>query len=207
MKRARRFRRAQRALVLLLGVLGVSPLALAEPPAPAPPVQLKAFTVAGRDMPRLDATIEIAAPVEEVWRLVSDCDRYGEFMQVERSRVVSRKGNSMRCELEVDLPFPFSSLESTSDAVIAVNEAAGTYSRSWKLVKGDFEYNEGSWQLTRLGPNRTRVRYSILAEPDVMLPLGVLQSKQEARTRETLLALRERAQAIAARKARASPVR
>jgi hypothetical protein len=40
-----------------------------------------------------------------------------------------------------------------------------------------------------------------------MLPLGVLQSKQETRTRETLLALRERAQAIAARKARAHPAR
>ena len=193
-------KRARPALCCFFGaLLGASPLAVAEPPSP---VQLKAYTVAGRDMPRLDATIEIAAPVEEVWRLVSDCDRYGEFMQVERSRVVSRKGNSMRCELEVDLPFPFSSLESTSDAVVAVNEAAGTYSRTWKLVKGDFEYNEGSWQLTRLGPNRTRVRYIILAEPDVMIPLGVLKSKQEARTRETLLALRDRAQALAARRAR-----
>jgi ribosome-associated toxin RatA of RatAB toxin-antitoxin module len=164
-------------------------------------VQLKAFQVKGRDMPRLDATIEITAPVEDLWKLVSDCTRYGEFMDVEKSRVIFQKGKVTRCEVSVDLPFPFGTLDGVSDAVLSVNEATGIYTRSWKLVSGDFDYNEGFWQLTRLAPERTKVRYVVLAEPDVMIPIGVLRSKQETRTRETLLKLRQRAvEIVSARK-------
>jgi ribosome-associated toxin RatA of RatAB toxin-antitoxin module len=177
---------------LLAAGLLCSHAAASPPPKKPPPgrITLGTTAVKGYDMPRIDASIVIEASVENVWRLVSNCDRYGEFMEVEESKTLWKKGNVSRCRLVVDVPFPFGTLEGISDGTLEVDN--GVHRRRWKLVKGDFSYNEGRWELRADDAGHTRVSYSILADPNLPLSRGMLLDKQKAKTRAMLTRLRNR---------------
>jgi ribosome-associated toxin RatA of RatAB toxin-antitoxin module len=175
------------ALALSAGSVGLE-RAHAEPP---PPVQLKAFAVPGHAMARIEATLTIPAPPERVWSLVSNCNRFPEFMDdVKQSRELERHGPRARCSLLVDVPFPFGTLRSISDTL--EERRPGLLRQSWKLVSGDFYYDEGFWELTPDARGGTIVRYVTLTEPKLPLPRGLLQSGQEDFVRDLLLRLRKR---------------
>lgn len=159
-----------------------------------PPVTLKETVVSGHSLPRLDATTTIDAPVERLWPLISECNRFREYMELESARELSRRGTWSRCELVVDVPFPFGKLRSISDQLD--ERAAGRYRASWKLVSGDYHYDEGFWELTPLGPARTRVRYVTLTEPKLPVPRGMLLEGQRDFVKDLLARLRKRVLAV-----------
>ena len=155
-----------------------------------PPVTLKESVVSGHSLPRLDATMTIEAPVERLWPLVSECKRFREYMDLESARELSRRGTWSRCELVVDVPFPFGKLRSISDQLD--ERAAGRYRASWKLISGDYHYDEGFWELTPIGETRTRVRYVTLTEPKLPVPRGMLLEGQRDFVKDLLARLRKR---------------
>jgi ribosome-associated toxin RatA of RatAB toxin-antitoxin module len=156
----------------------------------APRVPLTATNVPGRAMPRLEATLTIEAPVDKVAALVADCDRFGEFMDVEKSKVIERRGNIKRCKLVVDVPFPFGSLESVNEET--EERTPGVVRESWKLVSGDFYYDEGFWELKPTPQGYTQVRYVALVEPKLPVPRSMLLGGQKDYIRDMLLKLRKR---------------
>ena len=152
---------------------------------------MKETPVAKHALPRLEATLEIEAPPERLWPLVSDCNRFKEYMDLETARVIARRGNWSRCELVVDVPFPFGKLESVSDNF--VERRSGVYRATWKLVSGDYLYDEGSWELRATGSGRTLARVSMLTEPKLPVPNGMLLSGQRDYVKDMLVRLRQRA--------------
>jgi hypothetical protein len=158
---------------------------------PAPRVHLKETPVAKHALPRLEGTLEIEVSPEHLWPLVSDCSRFKEYMDLETARVVARRGNWSRCELVVDVPFPFGKLESISDNF--VERRPGVYRATWKLVSGDYVYDEGSWELTAMGSGHTLARVSMLTEPRLPVPNGMLLSGQRDYVKDMLVRLRQRA--------------
>jgi ribosome-associated toxin RatA of RatAB toxin-antitoxin module len=182
-------RQALRTLLAVALALSAGPeRAHAEAP---PRVQLKTFPVPGHAMARIDATLTIEVPPERVWALVSNCNRFAEFMEdVEESRQLERHGPRARCSLVVDVPFPFGTLRSITDTL--EERRPGMLRQSWKLVSGDFYYDEGFWELTPDARGHTLVRYVTLTEPKLPLPRGMLQSGQEDFVRDLLLRLRQR---------------
>jgi hypothetical protein len=172
--------------------LGLSSSAVAV--AADPPVTLRETLVAGHALPRIDATTTIDAPVERLWPLVSECNRFREYMDIELSREVNRRGTWSRCQLVVDVPFPFGKLRSISDQ--SDDSVPGRHRASWKLVSGDYHYDEGFWELTPLGPGRTRVRYVTLTEPKLPVPRGMLLDGQRDFVKDLLARLRKRALAV-----------
>jgi polyketide cyclase/dehydrase/lipid transport protein len=159
-----------------------------------PPVVVKETAVAERAMPRMEAVLEIEVPLERIWPLVSDCNRFHEYMDIESARVVTRRGNWSRCQMVVDVPFPFGKLRSLSDNFD--ERRAGLFRTSWKLVSGDYLYDEGFWELTPTASGHTRARLSILTEPKLPVPSGMLRSGQRDYVKDLLLRLRKRALAL-----------
>jgi ribosome-associated toxin RatA of RatAB toxin-antitoxin module len=165
---------------------------------PAPPVpvrsqpkrvHVKLTPVPGHDMPRIDATLLIEAPAEKVWALISDCNRAAEFMEVEQSRLLWRRGNTSRCRVVVDVPFPFGTLTSVSDS--REERGPSLLRLRFGLVSGDFYYDEGAWELTPLPGGRTRVHYQALTEPKLPVPTALLRSGQVEYIEKMLLKLHE----------------
>lgn len=134
------------------------------------------------DIPMVVATGMINAPPEKVWALIEKCDDYTRTMQrVERSKELSRKGNKVQCEVEVDLPWPMDNLTAVTEATHTVKPGE-LYKRQWHLVSGDYEFNNGSWVIRPYGddPNRALVVYTVHVKPNSAIPDSVKAQAQRS---------------------------
>jgi ribosome-associated toxin RatA of RatAB toxin-antitoxin module len=143
-------------------------------------VVVKTVEVDGSDVPKLVVTATMDAPPEKVWAIVSDCAHYKEHMpRIAASKLLSKSGNTRTCEVTVEMPFPLSNLTSVTQAVH--EESPAKYSRKWKLVRGDFKINEGSWEVSPANAARTKssVRYTLHAEPNTAVPQWIREKAQK----------------------------
>jgi ribosome-associated toxin RatA of RatAB toxin-antitoxin module len=166
---------------LLLGALVattmlVAPQAVAVDPSA---VQVRTTAVKGSDMPRITAKAVLSVPPEKVWKLISDCSKYkGRMARVVAARLVKKEGNKHTCEVTVEMPFPFSNLTATTEATH--EETAEGMSRRWKLVKGDYKRNEGSWEIKSAdGGKKSEVTYTLHVEPNITLPNSIIEAAQK----------------------------
>ena len=132
--------------------------------------------VEGAALPRARVEAVIDAKPAMVWAVVSDCARFSKTMpNVKASKLVKRDGPKVFCRTVADLPFPLPDLVAETEAR---HEVEGShYRRRWWLLRGDFERNEGLWDVRPFGKSgaRSLVRYEILAVPRVAVP-DVLQA-------------------------------
>jgi ribosome-associated toxin RatA of RatAB toxin-antitoxin module len=176
-------------------------------PARASDDGIKVWTepVAGSDTPTavVEATIDARPAV--LWPLISRCAEYKNRMpRIASSRELSRTGDenaafTTTCEVTADLPFPLSDLTSLSRADHVVQPDV-RYVRSWKMISGDYDLNEGSWTLVAIdGGARTRVTYRLRARPRVPLPDAVLRQVQSGTLPDMMRNLRVQAAKLSAR--------
>ena len=122
--------------------------------------------------PGVKAVGVIKAPMDRIWPLIDQCANYTSTMQrVLKSKEISRENNIVICEITVDLPFPLDDLTAKTRAVHTIKPEK-MYKRAWKLISGDYEYNEGSWTLVPFGNslNETLVVYETQVEPKSIVP-------------------------------------
>jgi hypothetical protein len=186
-----------------LSVVAVA-LAFAATPAVAADDGIKVWTepVAGSDLPFAVVEGVVEAAPEVVWRIVSRCADYKKNMpRILSSRELARSGDenvafTATCEVTADLPFPLADLTSINRAEHTVQPGV-RYVRTWKLVSGDYDVNEGSWTLVALaGGSRTRVTYRLRAKPRVPLPEALLRQAQAGTLPDMLRNLRTQATAL-----------
>jgi len=141
----------------------------------------------------------VAAPPARVWALVSKCADYTKNMpSIVASKELSRSGDESSqfttvCEVTADVPFPFSDFTSVSRATLTVDAKSGSYTRTWTLLSGDYEVNDGSWSLVPVdGGKKTKVTYRIHVKPKSSLPDSVIRSAQESRLPQVIQLLRDR---------------
>lgn len=166
---------------LLLGALVattmlVAPQAVAVDPSA---VQVRTTAVKGSDMPRITAKAVLSQPPEKVWKVVSDCAKYkGRMARVVSARLVKKEGNKHTCEVTVEMPFPFSNLTAVTEATH--EESAEKLTRRWKLVKGDYKRNTGSWEIKPVdGGKKSEVTYTLHVEPNISLPNAIIEAAQK----------------------------
>lgn len=155
-------------------------------------VLVSARAVAGSDLPEVTAQAVINAPPAKLWRIIDDCGNYQHTMpRIVASKELERKGNRVVCQVKVGLPFPLSDLTSVTEATIVAGPPK--WSRTWHLLRGDFDRNEGSWTLTPFDAEgqRTLAVYRIHAEPHTSLPAAVLRKGQRDSLPQMLEHLRE----------------
>lgn len=166
--------------ILLGALVALSTLVTSEAVAIDPSaVDVRTTPVKGSDMPRITAKAVLSQPPEKVWGVISDCSKYkGRMPRVAAAKLVKKEGNKHTCEVTVEVPFPFSNLTAVTEAVH--EESADGMSRRWKLVRGDYKKNEGSWEIKPLeGGKKSQVTYTLHVEPNTALPSSILEAAQK----------------------------
>ena len=143
-------------------------------------VEVKAFPVDGSSTPRIQVRAVMELPPQKIWQIVSDCAHYKDHMpRVAASKLVSHDGNKFTCEVTIAMPFPLSNLTAVTEAVHEESEKG--MARRWKLVRGDYKVNEGSWEVRPLDKSGTSslVIYNVHAEPNTAVPDWIRESAQK----------------------------
>ena len=143
--------------------------------------------------PGVKAVGVINASMERIWPLIDQCKNYTRTMKrILKSEEISRKGNEVICEITVDLPFPLGDIASKTTATHTVKPGK-LYRRSWSLLSGDYQYNEGSWTLVPFegSATRTLVVYETQVEPNTMIPDSIRAMAQKKTLPELFEHLRD----------------
>lgn len=155
----------------------------------------------GSAVPTYVAEGVVDAPPAAVWALVSKCADYVKNMpRIVASKELSREGDERStfttvCEVTFDIPFPFSDATSVTKATLTVDGQNASYTRSWAMIRGDYEVNEGSWHLVSVeGGAKTKVTYKIRAKPKLPLPDSLIARSQRETLPQVIQRLRERSQ-------------
>lgn len=164
-------------------------------------------TVPGSEVPETTVRAVIDAPPEKVWAIVSDCGSYKRTMPniAESKEVSTTPGNEQGegsvhvCRVVADMPFPFQDLVSVNRAVHTV-QPGKRWQRVWKLVEGDYELNQGTWQLEPFGVDgkKTLATYILAAKPKIPLPSAMVTTISSSKLPAMMRHLREQLHARSA---------
>jgi ribosome-associated toxin RatA of RatAB toxin-antitoxin module len=182
-------RRAHRAFfaVLLVGA-GVSSEATADDASDldAGKILVTSVAVAGSSEPQHVVRAVVESPPAAVWKVVSECDHFHERLpHIAAAHEISRAGTTVTCEVTIAMPFPTSNLTAVTEAVH--EQHAGGMSRTWHLLRGDYEYNDGSWKLESYrGGAATMVTYRVHVKPTTAVPSFIRNMAQERALPELL---------------------
>jgi len=140
-------------------------------------------------MPGATKAILIEAPIEKVFGIITDYEKYVEFLpEVKRIQISARSGNQVEVQHEVAMIATVRyTLRLTEDKPSRV---------SWSLVKGEFmRQNQGSWLLEAQGDGRTQATYSIEMTFGPLVPRAVVNALVETSLPKMLSAFKARAEA------------
>jgi len=135
--------------------------------------------IAGSGEPEHIVRAVVESPPAAVWRVVSECDHFKERLpHIAAAHELSRAGAIVICEVTIAMPFPASNLTAVTEAVHDVRPDG--MSRTWKLVRGDYEYNDGSWTVQSYrGGAASLVTYRVHVKPKSAIPGFIRNAAQE----------------------------
>ena len=137
-------------------------------------------TIPNSPMPKIVAEGIIKVAAKDLWVVISDCANFKKTMpSILESRFLGHKNGFKRCELVVDLPFPISNLRSVVD--VKLTETEQGFTRTWKLVEGDYHKNSGEWKLTKRKDGYTSLRYMVHVEPKISIPDFIQRAAQKSK--------------------------
>lgn len=134
---------------------------------------------------RASDTIIIEAPLNRVWEIASDVERYPEWaLDIKQAAVLSRDEEGRPSEVE----FRASALGRSTHYVLRYDYTQAPTRLSWSMTKGDIQRTiDGAYVLEDLGDGRTHVTYDLSIDLVVPLP-GFVKRRAE---RRILNAIRE----------------
>ncbi len=136
----------------------------------------------------------VNAPVAKVWPVLRDCGRYSEFMpRTKSSQLISRAGDTMECKVIISMPFPFSNLWSHVQSKTGTLPGGG-HIRAWRLLKGNYKRNRGSWSVLpwKGDAGRTLLVYRLDVDPDMLIPDAIIRAAQTGYLPDVFTAVRKR---------------
>jgi ribosome-associated toxin RatA of RatAB toxin-antitoxin module len=180
-QRPKRAHRALRVFVLLSLAIALAPSAHADDTSDldAGKILVTSAPVAGSTEPEHVVRAVVDSPPEAVWKVVSQCDHFKERLpHIAAAHELSRAGKVVTCEVTIAMPFPTSNLTAVTEAVHEVRPSG--MSRTWKLVRGDYEYNDGSWTIDAYrGGTASLVTYRVHVKPKSAIPGFIRNAAQE----------------------------
>ena len=130
---------------------------------------------------RAERTVEIDAPLERCFEIVSDLESTPGWQDSMISIEVlerDREGRPTLCEVESDAKIK----QVTSELRFTHHPPDRM---TWEQEKGETKSLNGSWQLEDLGDGRTRATYALVTDPGRMLGL-LLRGPVEGKVKEFL---------------------
>ena len=113
-------------------------------------------------------TITINATVEKCWSVISDYERYPDFLpEVKKIRTSNRRGS------EVDVQYEAEVVKVIKYTVHMKEE--GPTRLSWSFIDGEFmKDNKGGWLLEDAGNGTTKATYNIAVEVGLLVPKTII---------------------------------
>lgn len=140
-------------------------------------------------MSRVEETIVIDAPLAKVWSVITDYERYPEFLpEMTAVSIVSRHENIVVAKFDLEIMMRFSySLRLQEEAPASIN---------WTLDSaGMMISNSGGWQLVAEG-NKTRATYVLDVELKGLIPKSVKDRLVGMTLPQTLERFKKRAEGL-----------
>lgn len=138
-------------------------------------------------------TITIEAPVERVWDIASDVERYPEWARDVKDVVVRSRDNEGRPQ---EVEFRASALGRSTHYTLRYDYADAPSVLAWSMVRGDIQRAiDGSYHFDH-ADGSTQVRYDLSIELVVPLP-GFVKRRAEVRILNTVRELKTRAESPA----------
>lgn len=133
-------------------------------------------------------SIVIDAPVEKVWKAISDYDSYAQFLpEVKKIHTSGRKGNEVQVHYEVEVI-------KTIKYTLKMKEEPPK-KVTWSFVEGEFmKDNQGSWELEPAGEGKTKATYSIDMRLGALVPGSIVKALVETNLPKMLEAFKKRAE-------------
>ncbi|NOJ91577.1 SRPBCC family protein [Corallococcus sp. CA049B] len=134
-------------------------------------------------------TITINAPVEKVFDIVTNYDRYAEFLpEVKKVSTSQRQGNTVQVHYEVDV------VKRIRYTIRVTEERPKRM--SWTFVEGEvMKDNKGSWTLEPEGEGKTRATYNVEMALGALIPKAIINTLTETQLPKMLEAFKRRAEA------------
>ncbi len=134
-------------------------------------------------------SIIINAPPEKVFDVITQYERYAEFLpEVKEVRVSERKGSEVKVHYKVDVV-------KTIRYTILVREERPKR-MSWTFVEGEvMKDNKGSWVLEPEGEGKTRATYTVEMALGALVPKAIINGLVEGSLPKMLEAFKRRAEA------------
>jgi ribosome-associated toxin RatA of RatAB toxin-antitoxin module len=131
----------------------------------------------------------IAAPVEKVFSVVTDYERYKEFMPLTTvSEIRRREGDTVWFYTELKFPLK------TINYEIKIKLDKVRWRTDWTLVDGNLKSNEGSWQLeAHDGGTETYATYTVFIAPGFAIPGFIMSKLMQGSLPDLLKVVRTRA--------------
>lgn len=136
-------------------------------------------------------TVTIKAPIEKVWSVVTDYEKYPEFLAEQTTvKVKSRTGNVVEAVFGLKLMMEIK-------YTLRLTETAPT-KMSWTMLEGQMmKSNEGGWTLEAISPTETRATYSIEVALKGLVPKSVSTGLIDSTLPKTMEAFKARAEKLA----------
>ncbi|HYI02457.1 type II toxin-antitoxin system RatA family toxin [Hyalangium sp.] len=133
-------------------------------------------------------SIVFNAPMEKVFDVITQYEKYGEFLsEVKEVRTSGRQGNEVNVHYKVDVV-------KTIKYTIRVKEERPTR-MSWTFVEGEFmKDNKGSWVLEPAGEGKTKGTYTVEMALGALVPKSVVNALVETSLPKMLEAFKRRAE-------------
>jgi ribosome-associated toxin RatA of RatAB toxin-antitoxin module len=134
-------------------------------------------------------TIVINAPVEKVFDVVTNYERYPDFLpEVKEVRASNRKGS------EVDLQYKVDLVVKTIRYTIHVKEERPSR-MSWTFIDGEvMKDNKGGWVLESAGEGKTKATYNVEVTVGPLVPKSILNTLVDSSLPKMLEAFKKRAE-------------
>lgn len=139
-------------------------------------------------MPGASKTIVINAPPEKVFDVITQYERYPEFLpEVKETRTVNRKGNTVDVHYKVDV------MKTVRYSIRVVEERPTRM--SWTFIEGEMmKDNKGSWVLEPEGEGKTRATYTVEMALGALVPKAIVNALVETSLPKMLDAFKRRAE-------------
>lgn len=133
-------------------------------------------------------TIIINAPVEKVFDVITQYERYPEFLpEVKEIRTANRQGNTVDVHYKVDVV-------KTIRYSIRVTEERPRR-MAWSFIEGEMmKDNKGSWVLEPEGEGKTRATYNVEMALGLLVPKAVVNALVDTSLPKMLDAFKRRAE-------------
>jgi coenzyme Q-binding protein COQ10 len=133
-------------------------------------------------------SVVINAPVEKVFDVITQYEKYGEFLsEVKEVRTSGRQGNEVNVHYKVDVV-------KTIKYTIRAKEERPTR-MSWTFVEGEFmKDNKGHWLLEPAGEGKTKATYTVEMALGALVPKSVVNALVETSLPKMLEAFKRRAE-------------